>query len=146
MNAKHSRSNSLIFLLERTLRQCRKALQDELRAAGSGLSVDQWLLLQQVAVKTQHQHELAAMTAKDPASVTRMLNLLAKKKLITRSTDKNDKRSILVTATTAGKKVVSQCEIAVERFRKTAGKGLTQEELNLQKTVLDKLFENCGGK
>ena len=51
----------------------------------------------------------------------------------------------LVTATAAGKKVVSQCAAAVERFRKKASKGLTQEDLNLQKTVLDKLFENCGG-
>jgi MarR family transcriptional regulator, transcriptional regulator for hemolysin len=146
MNKKHARSNSLVYLLERTLRFTRGALQQEFNA-NVKISVDQWLILQQVSLSPgSNQNDIAEACAKDPASVTRMLNLLGKKKLIVRKADKNDKRSYLLVVTPAGKKTLAQCHAAVDRFRKIAGKGISQEELNLLRKSLDKFFENCGGR
>ncbi len=147
MTKKHNRSNSLVYLLERTLRQARHALQAEFRNDRLGISIDQWLILQEVAAAPgSNQQQLARSCAKDPASVTRILGLLQKKKWITRAPGKNDKRTLSVSITPPGKKTLHDCSRCVERFRKTAGKGLEQSDLNLLKTVLDKLFENSGGK
>lgn len=147
MKQKHARSNSFVYLLERTLRQSRTLLQREFNATGAGISIDQWLVLQQIAAEQgQSLGQIALMTAKDPAAVTRIVSLMARKKLVTKMTAKNDKRVIHVSITPSGKKALSGCTKGVEHFKKTAAKGLSQDELNLQKKVLDRLFENCGGK
>lgn len=147
MKQKHARSNSFVYLLERTLRQSRTLLQREFNATGAGISIDQWLVLQQIAAEQgQSLGQIALMTAKDPAAVTRIVSLMARKKLVTKIIAKNDKRVIHVSITPSGKKALNGCKKGVEHFKKTAAKGLSQEELNLQKKVLDRLFENCGGK
>lgn len=147
MKQKHARSNSFVYLLERTLRQSRTLLQREFNATGAGISIDQWLVLQQIAAEQgQSLGQIALMTAKDPAAVTRIVSLMARKKLVTKMIAKNDKRVIHVSITPSGKKALNGCTKGVEHFKKTAAKGLSQEELNLQKKVLDRLFENCGGK
>lgn len=147
MKPNHARSNSLIHLLERTLRQSRQALHAEFKKNKLRISVDQWLILQQVSVSPgQNQQEIARLSAKDPASVTRILALMEKKKWVSRSVSKNDKRSIRVSVTAEGKRVLLQCTKGVEKFRLYAAKGISQDELNIQKIVLDKLFENCGGR
>jgi DNA-binding MarR family transcriptional regulator len=147
MKQKHARSNSFVYLLERTLRQSRSLLQREFNSTDAGISVDQWLVLQQIAAAPgQSLSRVAQMTAKDPATVTRIVALMARKKLVTKLPAKNDKRVMHVSITALGKKALNGCTKGVEQFRKTAAKGLSQEELNLQKKVLDKLFENCGGE
>ena len=146
MKPNHSRSNSFIWLLERTLRQSRQALLAEFKKNKVRISIDQWLILQQISVTPQqNQQEIARHSAKDPASVTRILLLMEKKKWVNRSADKNDKRSIKVSLTAEGKRVLLQCTKSVDKFRLYASKGISQDELNVQKTVLDKLFANCGG-
>jgi MarR family transcriptional regulator, transcriptional regulator for hemolysin len=141
---KHARSNSLIWLLERTLRHLRHSMQTELNASGLKVTVDQWLLLQQIANDPEcNQEELANETAKDPASITRSIVLLRKKRLIQRKQDRNDKRMYRLLLTDKGKKTLKIGNLAIENFRKKATKGVSREELNLQRIVLDKLSDNC---
>lgn len=147
MKKKHARSNSLVYLLERTLRQTRMLLQKAFDEGKLKISVDQWIVLSQIAQKTnQYQRQIAEMVAKDPASITRILDLLEKQKLVKRNTDKDDLRNSIVSITPSGKKMLKACSDKVVRFKKVAGKGLSQDDLNNLKTVLDKLFENSGGK
>ncbi len=147
MEKKHSRSNSLVYLLERTLRQTRMLLQKAFDEGKLKISVDQWIVLSQVSQKTnQNQRQIAEMVAKDPASITRILDLLEKQKLVKRSADKRDLRNSIISITTAGEKMLKSCSDKVVRFKKVAGKGLSQDDLNHLKTILDNLFENSGGK
>lgn len=147
MEKKHSRSNSLVYLLERTHRQAKLSLQREFDAAGLKISVDQWIVLARIAERPNQNHkQLADSTAKDPASITRILSLLIKQKLAKKSPDKKDSRSLLVEITPAGKTMLAGCAKQTEAFRKTAGKGLTQEDLNHLRKLLDMLYENSGGR
>jgi DNA-binding MarR family transcriptional regulator len=147
MEKKYSRSNSLVYLLERTHRQAKQLLQSEFNSAGLKISVDQWTVLSRIAERPGQNHrQLADATAKDPASITRILSLLLKQKLVKKTPDKKDQRSLLVEITPAGKAVLAGCVKKTETFRKTAGKGLTQEDLNHLKKLLDMLYENSGGK
>jgi DNA-binding MarR family transcriptional regulator len=141
---KHSRSNSLVYTLERANRQVKLRLQKEF---GAEISVDQWIVLSEIAAHPgQNNRSLAESTAKDPASITRTLALLLKKKLVKKTAAKNDNRSAIAVLTPAGKKTLQECSVKVENFRKATGKGLSQNELNELRRLLDMLFENSGGK
>jgi DNA-binding MarR family transcriptional regulator len=147
MEKKHSRSNSLVYLLERTQRQAKQLLQREFDSAGLKISVDQWIVLARIAERPNQNHkQLADSTAKDPASITRILSLLIKQKLAKKSPDKKDQRSLLVEITPAGKNILSGCAKKTDAFRKTASKGLSQEDLNHLRKLLDTLYENSGGR
>ncbi|HLG02679.1 MAG TPA: MarR family transcriptional regulator [Bacteroidia bacterium] len=147
MRTRHSRSNSILYLLERTLRQSRGYLQQTFKRSGSPVSVDQWLILQQIkrtpAISLQ---EVAAATAKDPASVTRMIAQLEKKKLVKRKTNPADRRGQNLFISTNGEKALQKCAVGLAQYQKAVGKGISQDELNLLKKVLDKLYENSGGR
>ena len=144
MKKKHSRSNSLVYTLERTNRQVKLCLQQQF---GRGITVDQWIVLSEIAAKPgQNNRMLAESTAKDPASITRIIALLVKKKLVKKAPGKNDKRSALAVITPAGKKVLESCALHTDNFRKITGKGLSQPDLNQLRHLLDLLFENSGGR
>lgn len=141
---KHNRSNSLIYLLERTLRQLRHALHQEFRKNKVRISIDQWIILQCVSDSPGcSQQEIAEMTAKDPASVTRILRLLEKKKWVKRSVSEKDRRSVSSFISADGKKILTQCTKSAEQYRQKAMKGISRDELNQQREILDRLYENC---
>jgi len=147
MEKKHSRSNSLVYLLERTHRQAKQLLQREFDAGNLKISVDQWIVLARVSERPGQNHkQLADSTAKDPASITRIVALLLKQKLVKKTPDKKDQRSSLLAVTPAGKTILSGCSKKAEAFKKSAGKGLSQDDLNQLRKLLDMLYENSGGK
>ncbi len=143
----NNRSGSVVFLLDRTLRQLRFSLQQHFNEKDVNLSVDQWIVLNEALSSGMiSQKLLADRVAKDPASVTRIVHDLVKSKLIQRVVSEKDHRISLLKVTPQGKKELSKSQIAVQNYRKTALKGISKEELNPVKAVLDKLFENTGGR
>ncbi len=147
MDKKNPRSNSLVYLLERSTRQTKLLLQHEFDQAGLKISVDQWIVLTRIAeVPAQNHKQIANSTAKDPASITRILSILISEKLVKKVNDKHDHRSVLVFPTLLGINILVKCKSKVESFRKVASKGLSQDDLNTLKQLLDKLFENSGGR
>lgn len=142
-----NRSGSVVFLLDRTLRQLRFSLQQHFAEGKVNLSVDQWIVLNEAwASGMISQKALADKVSKDPASVTRIVHDLVKSKLIQRVESEKDQRVSLLKVTASGKKELSKSEQAVQHYRKAALKGISKEELGPVKTLLDKLFENTGGR
>lgn len=143
----NQRSGSVVFLLDRTLRQLRLSLQAHFDENKVRLSVDQWIILNETmnSGSVSHKH-LADRVAKDPASVTRIVTDLEKLKFITRTQSEKDQRIFLLKVTAAGVKELRKSETSVQTYRKAALKGITKEELAPVKVLLDKLFENTGGK
>ncbi len=142
----NQRSGSVVFLLDRTLRQLRFSLQSHFNEKKVNLSVDQWIILNETHNSGNVAHHiLAERAAKDPASVTRIVHTLEKLKMVTRTISDKDQRVSLLKVTAAGKKELSRAESAVQAYRKMALKGITKEELVPVKKLLDKLFENTGG-
>jgi DNA-binding MarR family transcriptional regulator len=143
----NNRSGSVLFLLDRTLRQLRFSLQQHFNEKNVALSVDQYLVLNEAHSSGMiSQKMLSDRVAKDPASVTRIVHDLVKSKMITRVTSQKDQRISLLKVTPQGKKELSKSQIAVQSYRKSALKGISQQELDPIKGLLDKLFENSGGK
>lgn len=143
----NQRSGSVVFLLDRTLRQLRFALQRHFEEHDVKISVDQWIVLNEaVNAGMISQKTLADRIAKDPASVTRIVHDLEKGKLIVRVKTEADQRVALLKVTPAGRKEITRSQTAVLAYRKIALKGISKEELVPVKSLLDKLFENTGGK
>lgn len=143
----NQRSGSVVFLLDRTLRQLRFSLQQHFNEQKINLTVDQWIVLNEALNSGMiSQKTLADRVAKDPASVTRIVHGLVKNKLITRVKNENDQRVALLKVTAQGRKEIQKSKLAVQAYRKTALKGIAKEELVPVKKLLDKLFENSGGK
>lgn len=143
----NNRSGSVVFLLDRTLRQLRFSLQQHFNEKEVNLSVDQWIVLNEANDSGMvSQKLLSDRVAKDPASVTRIVHGLVESKLIVRVVSEKDQRVSLLKVTPAGKKELVKSQQAVMLYRKAALKGISKEELGPVKTLLDKLFENTGGK
>jgi DNA-binding MarR family transcriptional regulator len=142
----NQRSGSVLFLLDRTLRQMRHALQVHLNEKNVKLTVDQWILLNEASSAGVISHnELSKRVSKDPASVTRIVSSLEELKLIARIPSKKDQRVLLLKVTAAGRKELQQAATAIQNYRKSVLKGIEKEELLHVKILLDKMFENTGG-
>lgn len=143
---KHSRSNSMLYMLERTVRQFRLDLQQFLNAVGADITVEQWMLLSEISLHSGIGNlDLAKRLAKDPAAVSRSCELLVEKKLIKTQDHKTDSRKKMILITPKGQQLLNKCEKEVESFRKNVTKGISQDELNQVASTLDKLFYNSGG-
>ena len=142
----NQRSGSVVFLLDRTLRQLRHSLQQHFQEKGVKLSVDQWIVLNEANNSGMvSQKVLSDRVAKDPASITRIVHDLEKNKLISRVKSDEDNRVALLKITALGRKEISRSQSAVNAYRMAVLKGISKDELNPVKSLLDKLFENAGG-
>jgi DNA-binding MarR family transcriptional regulator len=88
------------------------------------------------------QWEIADLLLKDRPNVTRILEKLEKKKLITRKIDPSDRRATRVYLTPAGWKIKPHLEEAVERIRDQSYRGLSRRERTELRGVLNRIMEN----
>ena len=80
-----SKSDIPGFILERTAKRMKQACAQTLREANIDLTVDQWVLLQELDKEDGlNQFELAERTYKHAPTVTRIVDTLAAKGLLQR--------------------------------------------------------------
>lgn len=131
------------FLLERTAKRMKQACQQQFKAAGIDLTVDQWVILQ--ALQQQDgisQYEIAQKTFKDAPTVTRIIDLLCKKKLTSRENDPNDRRRFRICLTTTGRKRIQEVLPLIQEFRAQAYQNLKAEQLDQLTLLLNTIFDN----
>lgn len=143
MKSNEQLNNVVNFLLEQTVRQMRGYAQRQLDALQTGITVDQWVLLKIIEERKQiSQVELAEVSHKDTASITRILDLLQKKGLIQRIDDEYDRRKYMISLTAEGVEFVMRNLPIVNRIRSQIVQGLSQEEILALKDILDKIRQN----
>jgi len=145
MNENEQLNNVVNFLLEHTVRQMRGYAQRQLDTLQTGITVDQWVLLKIVEERGNiSQVDLAQVAHKDTASVTRTLDLLQKKGLIQRIDDEFDRRKYRIALTPPGLSFVTQHLPFVNQIRGRIVQGLSPEEINTLKQLLEKIRLNVG--
>lgn len=145
MKSNEQLNNVVNFLLEQTVRQMRGYAQRQLDMLQTGITVDQWVLLKIVEERKQiSQVELAQVSNKDTASITRILDLLQKKNLIQRIDDEHDRRKYLISLTGEGESFVARNLPFVNRIRSQIVQGLSQDDIRTLKDILDKIRHNVG--
>ena len=80
----------------------------------------------------------------DGGAVTRMLDRLEKKELITRSPDPNDRRSLLIAVTDKGREVIDRAMPLAVNAQKELVSALTDDEIQQLKVTLRKILVAAG--
>ncbi|WP_300457977.1 MarR family transcriptional regulator [Desulfobacula sp.] len=135
--------SSIAYLVGRTSRSIIKRLTKKISDAGFDVSYEQWSILVHLYRKDgQTQQELSNISVKDKAAITRLLNVLEKKNMVLRIPDRNDKRSKLVYLTHKAKDFKDELIAVVIDLLGEAEQGISSEEMNQCKTILNKIFSN----
>lgn len=132
------------YMIERVIKTYRQFAQRKLMAAGSTLTVDQWLILNVVKAEPGiQQRALAERVFKDKASIARTADLLVEAGLITRIVPTSDRRSVNLQLTRKGMMQLETLEPVVTEYRKKALKGIARSEVDAMLATLNKIISNC---
>lgn len=137
--------NSIIFYnIDKAIRAYRNYAQRQLKVHGYTITIDQWLIIKAILENPGiTQNEIGDLVFKDNASVTRIIDLMVKSEYITRHVHPEDRRKTNLEVTDSGVKVIREVQNIVEKNRKTALKGIKNEELEVMYSALLKISENC---
>ena len=133
----------ILFQIEQTSKASKIYSQREFDRLGVDITVEQWIILKIIDEHPEiSQKELAEKSLRDPASITRTLDLLQKKGLIDRMAIPGNRRQYQLILTNAGKKLIVTYLPIVEEHRKRSTAGLSKKEINKLSELLLKMQEN----
>jgi len=131
------------FVLERASKRMKQYFQEQLQQAGCGITIDQWVVLQELnKPDSLSQLEIAQATYKDAPTVTRIMDLLCGKKLTRRVTDPKDRRRFRVELTKAGREKIEEALPIIRKAREKAWQGFDEPKLEKLMDMLNEVFEN----
>lgn len=136
-------SNPSFFKLDATLKKLRNYWQKMFDAHQKDITVDQWLLIENLYKhkKTTH-NELARNTSKDITTISRIIELLVKKGLVKREADVIDRRKVYLQLTPAGVEKYKDVKSLVYDMRKIGWKTLTEADYAELTRILDTIYAN----
>lgn len=143
---KDSRSNVPVrygFYIERTMKKIKQKLQRKFNSIDAGITVDQWVVLNVLKDEPGlSQYEIADKTYKDAPTVTRIIDLLAKKELLERVMDESDRRRFNVFLTESGNQKVEDLLPVVLSMQRRGWGELQDEDYEDLMRILDVIFKN----
>ncbi len=136
--------NVLFYILEKSIKSYRQFAQRNLNEINDDITIDQWLVLKTIYDNPDiTQREIAERVFKDHASITRMIDLLVKKGFLERSFNPEDRRRYGLELTPLGKITQQESIPVIIKNRKKALEGLSLEEIETLKNLLQKITINC---
>ena len=136
--------NVFFYILEKTIKSYRQFAQRNLNEINEDITIDQWLVLKTIDDNPNiTQREIAESVFKDHASITRIIDLLVKKGFLERSFNPSDRRRYGLALTSLGKITQEQSIPVIVQNRKKALKGLSPEEIETLRNLLQKITINC---
>lgn len=136
-------NNVILFQIEQTSKIAKQYSQKEFDRLQLGITIEQWILLKIVEEsKELSQKELAAKSNRDPASITRTLDLLGKKQLIERVSIPNNRRQYQVRLTENGQQFVQRHMSIIHEHRMRSTEGFSQDELESLRDMLLRIQAN----
>ncbi len=136
----------LLFQIEQASKASKVYSQREFDHLKLGITIEQWILLRIISENTHlSQKELAVMTYRDPASITRSINILTDKGFVARRLTKENKKTYKIELTQAGQAFVNEHLPMVIEHRKKSIKGFTEHELQLLSDFLKRIKDNMTG-
>ncbi|MFM2290240.1 MAG: hypothetical protein RIS29_53 [Bacteroidota bacterium] len=112
-------------------------------AEGIEITTEQWSVLACLWNKDKvTQQTLCTLTAKDKPSMTRLIDKLEKRNLVTRVSDHTDRRINLIHLTDAGAKLEAKATELVQEIANRTLSNVSEDELNAVRLVLRKIMGN----
>ncbi len=139
------RNESPGFLIYRTAVLLKAGLRRAFQAKGLDVTPEQWSVLGSLWEREGvHQSRLAEKTEKDRHNITRILDLMEKRRLIQRKADRNDKRCQRIYLTEAGKELELELIPIAADFLDQAFDRLTDKDVSALKRILGQIMCNLG--
>ncbi|GAO44875.1 MarR family winged helix-turn-helix transcriptional regulator [Flavihumibacter petaseus] len=134
----------LFYSLEKSIKSYRQFAQRNITKAGFDITIDQWLLLKTLQEDPEAtQQQIADKVFKDYASITRMIDLLVKKKLLKRKPHPEDRRRFALTVTADAETLIEGVQPLVEANRRQALQGINLQDVQVLREVLEQMISNC---
>ncbi len=120
-----------------------RRLQRKFNQAGLNITIEQWSVLCQLWKEDgSSQQELCNRTFRDKPSITRLVDNLERLQLVQRVPSESDRRINLVHLTRQGQKLEEQTMHLAEETLNEALNGISTENINLCKEILQRVYEN----
>lgn len=133
----------ILFQIDKTSKIAKQYSQREFDRLRLGITVDQWVLLKIIHESENiSQKELADRSFRDPASITRTLDLLHTMKLVDREPVPNNRRQYQILLSETGKRFVDTHMPMIQRHRQKSIAGMSEKELERLSSLLLKIQEN----
>lgn len=136
-------TDTVFYQIEKAIKSYRTMAQANLNQLNQKITINQILLLLQLHQKPETtQVELANLLFKDVASITRMIELLAKRGFITRTENKSDRRKKDLKLSKKGKEILELASPIIQKNREMALSGLSNNELEELDNYLRTIIQN----
>lgn len=133
----------ILFQIDWTSKISKQYSQSEFDRSGLGITVEQWIILKIVSESSEiSQRELANKSHRDPASITRTLDILEKKGLLIRQSIPDNRRTYNIGLTKEGEKFITNNMELINTHRANSIKGLSEEEIGALSEILGKIRKN----
>ena len=133
----------ILFQIDLTGKVSKQSAQRDFDRLGLGISVEQWVVLKIISEAPGiSQKELADKSFRDPASITRTLDLLEKKELLRRERIEENRRMYRLILTDTGKKFIKKNMKHIQEQRDKSTAGISTEELEQLSATLLKIRQN----
>ena len=135
------------YLIEQTAKQMKQGFAKELSNLNLDITVDQWIILDTLSDQDHlSQLQIALATQKDAPTITRILDLLEKKSVLTRKSDKTDRRKFVISLTANGKKIIQKIKPISLSYRNNCYYGISQKDMTTLKNILETISTNLKNK
>lgn len=139
--------NAIGYIIETTEQALKRGLRQRFREAGFDITPYQWVILYRLWEREgRNQSELAEVSLKDRATVTRILDVMEQRGLVVRKTDSSDRRTYNVFLTPLGKKLKTQLPRIVAAYLEEFTQGIDPQELAIAQRVLRQVRANALGQ
>lgn len=133
----------VLLSAEQIIKRFRDLVNRSFHKNGLDISYDQWMVINTIYKKQGvTQIFVADATRKEPASVSRILNLLEKKEVIERVPDRTNKRAKRLYLTPKGDDTHAKATRLFNMIAKDGFNGVYEQEINLFVRILDKVQSN----
>lgn len=110
---------------------------------GLDITTEQWTILACLWKEDKvTQQTLSNITLKDKPSITRLIDNLEKRRLVTRVSDLTDRRINLIHLTSAGEALQAKATEIVQKISEKTLMGVSESDLNTVREVLKKIMNN----
>lgn len=131
------------FLLDRTARRVKQYAQQKFKLGEFDITVDQWLVMKNLSEnELLSQAELAQMVFKDQPTLTRIVDILAKKGYVERVPHPMDRRSFQLVLTEEGESKVNELKPQIASIREKAWENLGKSDFEEFKRILNTIYNN----
>ena len=133
----------ILFQIDKTSKISKQYSQGEFDRLNLDITVEQWILLKIIHESARiSQKELAIKSLRDPASITRTLDILEKKDLIQRLSIPENRRQYNIDLTKKGTSFINKNMPIINTHRKRSVNGISDEEQKYLVKLLQKIQQN----